>query len=167
MANVVYLLSSLPSLSFGHSPPISMKNFLSEAKLQLSAHDYIKVSDIDLNDMASNKFGKLKSLVAAMELLKADQLEMRHARLNDRTAAIKTLPVSIADENPLEREKSMMRWQWDQLSELDSSTQFYLSEVFAYKLKLQILLRLDSFNEEKGSKLLGKLVNPPELMEDL
>lgn len=167
MANVVYLLSSLPSLTFGQSPPVSLEHFLSEAREQLPAPVFEQLHELDLKDVSRTGAGKLKSFPAAMDLLQADVLEMRQAWQHERSATLSHIPRSVAEKNPLDREKSIMKWQWEQLSELDSGAQFTLTEVFVYKLKLQILHRLASFNAEKGLELLESLVNPPDIMEDL
>jgi hypothetical protein len=47
MANMIYLLSSLPSLSFDQHPSITMEEFLSDAKAQLGSGRFQKLESLD------------------------------------------------------------------------------------------------------------------------
>jgi DNA-directed RNA polymerase specialized sigma subunit len=162
MSNVVYLISSLPSLTFGQLPPISLDNFHSEAKEQLSPKIYDKLQELDLNNKIDAKIEKLKNFAEVIEQLKADVFEIRNAKNNDRSPAVATLPKTVLEQNPLEREKSIMKWQWEELNNINTGEIFTVTEVFVYKLKLQILHRLNSFNAEKGLEILESVVNPPK-----
>jgi hypothetical protein len=165
MSNVVYLISSLPSLTFGQLPPISLDNFHSEAKEQLPSKIYNKLLGLDLNNKIDVKIEKLKKFAEVIEQLKFDIFEIRNAKKSDRSPAVVMLPKTVLEQNPLEREKSIMKWQWEELSNLNTGEIFTVTEVFVYKLKLQILLRLNSFNAEKGIEILESIVNPPQKKE--
>lgn len=166
MANVVYLISSLPSLTFGQSPPVTLESFHSEAKAQLSSKNYEKLHQLDLKDISKTDPGQLKHFVEANGQLHADAMEIRNAGNNERSAAISTLPRQVLEQNPLEREKSMMKWQWEQLTQIDSGETFTFTEVLVYKLKLQILHRLDSFSKPKGLEILESVVAPAKNREE-
>lgn len=166
MSNVVYLISSLPSLTFGQSPPSSLDSFHNEAKEQLSSKNFIKLQELDLQDIYESETGKLKKFTEVIEQLKTDVLEIRNAKNNERSPSIETLPKTVLEQNPLEREKSIMEWQWEQLSDIDTGEMFTITEVFVYKLKLQILHRLNSFSTVKGLEILEQVVNPPIKTKD-
>lgn len=166
MSNLVYLITSLPSLTFGQSPPISMDGFYNDAKEQLSSRNFNKLQEIDLQNIIEGDRFNLKKFVDQLESLKEDLLEIRNAKKNDRTPAITSIPKTILDQNPLEREKSIMKWQWEQLTDIDAGEVFTITELFVYKLKLQILHRLNSFNATKGLEILESIVNPPKKMEE-
>jgi hypothetical protein len=53
-----------------------------------------------------------------------------------------------------------MQWQWEELDSIVSGKAFTLTEIMVYKLKLQILWRLDSFNSDKGAQVLASVVDP-------
>jgi len=159
-------MSSLPSLAFGQSPPVSLDSFHSEAKEQLSSKDFKKLKELDLQNLTGAETGKLEKFAEAIKQIKADMLEIRNAKTTGRSPDVTTLPKTVLDQNPLEREKSIMKWQWDHLTNIDSVEIFTTTEVFVYKLKLQILHRLNSFSAEKGWKLLESVVNPPKNMEE-
>lgn len=165
MSNVVYLICSLPSLTYQQPPPISLDNFLSEAKEQLSSKQFEKLQSLDLKNITYAATGKLKTFVEEVQQLKADVLEIRNAKTNKRSPVVTTLPKNVLEENPLERQKSILKWQWEQLTNIDSTESFTFTQVLVYKLKLQILHRLNSFSAEKGSKILESVVNPPKKME--
>lgn len=168
MSNVVYLISSLPSLSFGHPAPVSLDEFMQDAGYQLSESEYKKLETLDiqhLNQLASD--GKLKSLIELFEELELDKLEIRRAARESRTPAVFTIPTRVVEKNPLKLENYLMKALWDELDAIDSKEQFTLTEVFVYKLKLQILERLDSFNTEKGLGILDRVVYPSQEQMDV
>jgi hypothetical protein len=163
---VVYLISSLPSLTFGQSPPVSLDCFHNEAKEQLSLKNFNKLLKLDLKNINDAESGKLKKFAEVNEQIATDVLEIRNAKKSERSAAIETLPEYVLEQNPLEREKSIMKWQWEYLNNIDTVETFTVTEVFVYKLKLQILHRLSSFSAVKGMKILESVVNPPKKKED-
>jgi len=165
MSNVVYLISSLPSLAFGQSPPISLESFHSEAKEQLSADKFDKLQMMDLKDLSKNESGKMKSFVDLIEQMHNDMIEIRNAKKSKSQPIVSVLPKSILEQNPLEREKSIMKWQWEHLTSIDFGETFSFTEVLVYKIKLQILHRLDSFEAKKGLEILEAIVEPSNNME--
>jgi len=162
---VVYLISSLPSLTFGQLPPISLDTFHSEAKEQLSSKNFRKLQKLDLKSKNDTDASELKRFFEVLGQLHADLIEIRKAKINERSPAIQTLPKLVIEQNPLEREKSIMKWQWEQLTDIDSGETFTFTELLVYKLKLQILHRLNSFIAEKGLKILKSVVDPSENTE--
>lgn len=167
MLNEVYLMTSLPSLSFGQSPPITLEEFMSTAKSQLSAKSYKILEQVSIQYMESNgKKGKLKRVTALRDDLQQDLSEIRKARTQNRRPRLEQLPGSVLEANPLNREKQIMQWQWEKLDAIESGKSFTLDEVIVYKLKLQLLWRLHSFNAEQGAQVLASVVNPAERKGD-
>lgn len=166
MSNVVYLISSLPSLTFGQSPPISLDDFHSEAKEQLSSKNFKKLRALDLKNISDTGPGALKKFIEVIKQLQTDLTEIRNAKTNERSPVVTTLPKAVIEQNPLERQKSIMKWQWEQLTNIDSGETFTFTEALVYKLKLQILHRLHSFNAEKGKEILESVVEPSKNMEE-
>jgi hypothetical protein len=162
MSNVVYLISSLPTLTFGQSPPISIDNFHSEAEDQLSSKNFKTLRELDLKNNDEAEPGKLKTFVEFNGQIKADLLEIRNAREAERNPIVTTLSKKVLEQNPLEREKSIMKRQWEELTNIDAIESFTFTEVLVYKLKLQILQRLNSFSAEKGLEIFESIVEPPK-----
>ena len=63
------------------------------------------------------------------------------------------------------REEQIMQWQWEELDTIEAGKTFTFTEVVVYKLKLQIIIRLHSFDKEKGAQVLSSVVNPSKNME--
>lgn len=162
---MVYLISSLPSLTFGQSPPISLENFHSDAKEQLSAENYDKLQMMDLIEISKIESGKLKSFIELIEQMHNDMIEIRNAKKTKCHLTVSALPNNMLEQNPLEREKSIMKWQWEHLTSIDFGETFSFTEVLVYKLKLQILHRLDSFSAKRGLEILESIVEPSKNME--
>lgn len=162
---MVYLMTSLPSLTFGQVPPISMDEFNEDAKSQLSARHFKSVKSVDIQKMDAVK-GGIKSVVALVNNVKHDLNEVRNAKVQNRQPGLDVLPKAVLKGNPLQREEQIMKWQWEELDTIETGKTFTLTEVMVYKLKLQILLRLHSFDKSKGAEVLAAVVNPSKNEED-
>lgn len=167
MSNLVYLVSSLPSLSFGQTPPMSLESFESEAKEQLTSAEFDALCKLDLKNLGETDSSNLKQFRELIMQLNADILEVRNAKVSHRAADIHTLSKVVFEQNPLEREMSIMKWQWEQLTNIDFGETFSFTVVLVYKLKLRILHRINSFNADKGMEILESIVKPPKKMEEM
>ena len=163
MSNMVYLMTSLPSLTFGQVPPISMDEFKDDAKKQLSKRHYKVLESVDIQKLKTNS-GK-KNIALLLKEVQKDLSEAREAKAENRQAKLGRLPKNVFVGNPLEREKKIMQWQWDELTDIEAGKTFSLTEVLVYKLKLQILDRMNSFDDEKGTQVIESVVNPAKNKE--
>ncbi|TKG92856.1 DUF2764 family protein [Puteibacter caeruleilacunae] len=166
MSNVVYLMCSLPSLTFDKVPPISLDEFNSDAKSQLSSRHFRLLELVELGKINSEKKAGLKSIAEMLADVQQDISEIRSAKAQNRQPQMAKLPKSLSALNPLEREKLILQWQWEELDSIESGKTFTLTEVMVYKLKLQILNRLHSFDEKKGAQILASVVNPSKKEKD-
>jgi hypothetical protein len=166
MLNEVYLMSSLPSLSFGQAPPISLEEFSDMARSELSARSFKSLDRVSMRDEEGmGRKIKLKGLHRMHKGLLKDMAEIRNSRMEKRPARLNLLPGTVLEANPLDREMEIIHWQWDYLDALVASKSFTLSEVIVYKLKLQLLFRMHSFNKERGVQVLDSVVNPQKKKE--
>jgi hypothetical protein len=156
---MVYLLCSLPSLTFGQAPPLSFEEFYSDSKKQLSSKHFKMLEEADTQKIDPGAKGKLQRIFGLNTRLQNDLEEIRDAKTEKRHPNLAHLPKSVTGSNPLEREKQIMQWQWEQLEAIESGSTFAFINVLVYKLKLQILIRMDSFNREQGAKVLASVVN--------
>lgn len=159
MSNMVYLMTSLPSLTFGQVPPISIEEFKQDASKQLSGRHYRALEAVDIQ-LLEAKQGGVKSITSLLDDVQNDLLEVRNTKAYNRQPKLNRIPKNVIAGNPLEREQNMMKWQWEELDSIEAGKTFTLTEVLVYKLKLQILIRLHSFNEAKGAEVLASVVNP-------
>lgn len=164
MSNMVYLMTSLPSLTFGQAPPISIDEFSHDAKNQLSARHYKMVESVNIQKL-DTKDTRSKTIAALINDVQHDISEFRNAKTQKRQPKFNRMPVTVITGNPLEREKQIMKWQWEELDNIEAGKTFTLTEVMVYKLKLQIVSRLHSFNKTKGAQILESVVNPSKNRE--
>lgn len=161
---MVYLMTSLPSLSLGQVPPITIDEFNDDAKRQLSARHFKALQSVDIQNL--NTEVGIKSISSFIKSIKEDLSEAREAKEQSRQVKIERMPNSVLLGNPLEREMNIMQWQWEELQDIEAGKTFTLTEVLVYKLKLQLVERLYSFDENKGAEVLASVVNPEKNMED-
>ena len=164
MSNLVYLMTSLPSLTFGQVPPISIDEFNRDAKNQLSARHFNRLQSVDIQQMDVAK-GGLKNVTLLLNDVQQDLSEIRHAKAQKRQPKLERIPKTVITGNPLVREEQIMQWQWEELDTIEAGKTFTFTEVVVYKLKLQIISRLHSFDKEKGAQVLSSVVNPSKNME--
>lgn len=160
MSNMVYLITSLPSLSLKEEPPITMDEFYGDAKKQLSSRDFKILESVDIRNF-DHTIG-IKSISSLLESTRNDLSAFREARAQNRAARPQQMPESVFQGNPLEREVHIMQWQWQQLQDIESANTFNLTEVLVYKLKLQLVSRMHSFSREKGAEVLASVIDPDE-----
>ena len=164
MSNMVYLLCSLPSLTFGQEPPVSFDEFHRDSQEQLSSKHFKILKEADLRGINSAAKGKLKNISVLNDKLQRDLMEIRNTKAEKRHPNLAYLPKAVSELNPLEREKQILQWQWKELDDMEAGSTFSLINVLVYKLKLQILIRMNSFNQEQGSKVLASIINGEQRM---
>tara|TARA_R110001583_G_scaffold8896_1_gene41933 strand:- start:18327 stop:18764 length:438 start_codon:yes stop_codon:yes gene_type:complete len=136
-----------------------MDEFLQDARKQLSQRSFKKLETVDIQNIITGR-GELKGFMTLFESFHGDLSKIRKAKVQNLNPNLTTLPKHILGKNPLEREQLIMQWQWEELSSFETGKTFTPTEVFIYKLKLQILCRLQSFNVNRGSQVLQAIVNP-------
>jgi len=162
MLSGVYLISSLPSLSFAQAPPITMEEFMDEARSQLSRRQFKKLekAGIRLEEEEEKGSSRSRGITAMLKALQEDIIHIREARSQKKQPRPEVLPKQALTGNPQQREEAIMRWQWEELTEMERGKEFTLKDVIIYKLRLELLLRMASFTKERGSKVLEKVVSP-------
>lgn len=164
MSNMVYLMTSLPLLSLGQVPPITIDEFNDDAKRQLSSRHFKALQAVDIQKLNA-KVGA-KSVSSLIKNIQEDLTEVREAKVHNRQARTARMPNSVLRGNPMEREMNIMQWQWEELQDIEVGKTFTLTEVLVYKLKLQLVERLYSFDENNGAEVLASVVNPWKNKED-
>lgn len=160
MSNMVYFLCSLPSLTLGEKPPISLDEFHGDAKEQLSSRQFELLKRLDIRGANADALGGLKSIAALLSEFQRDLSEIRKAKAESRQPNLFKLPKKVTEANPLEREQQIMRYQWEALDSIEFIEAFTLTKAAVYKLKLEIVIRQDSFDASLGRQILASVVNP-------
>ena len=166
MLSKVYLMCSLPALNFGQIPPISLEEFTEMARNALSTGSFKILEQVNMqNTESDDRKVRMKNVDNILKGALKDIAEIRNSRRKRRQAKPAFLPGSVLEANPLDREIQIMQWEWDSLDALVFGKNFSLAEVVVYKLKLQLLFRMQSFTEERGKRVMASVVTPSEKEE--
>jgi len=125
-------------------------NFFKEITLDQLHKDNLVNSDLPL------LAGFSRYVAGLRDELKILRIARREA---DDPIAIERLPSPIKTGNPLEEEIRILELQWDRIEALSSMHFSNFSALVAYKLKLMLLLRLWSFDQNKGYEIFVKTTN--------
>lgn len=178
-----YVMSSLPNLSFQKTDELrqrvlgileqyagSAAEKLSptrmldgEAQKFLPAAQFAVFQKMSLRNIHEPEFREGPSQVVSDFSTFAFKLkkELKQWRIlqkeNDKRAVENELIKLIGEGTPLEREMRILSYQWDAVEEFSVGHFADAEALFAYKIKLMILLRWWSFDPEKGFKKFLKM----------
>lgn len=180
-----YLISSLPYLPFQQSKEVRDKVsttfrkyagaaeadkdlinlFESEVIKFLSPAAFELIKGIDLKTIHHRPFRENKNRTVAafakyryhlkLALLKQ---RMDPQQFRKKWSALSVPPLALTEGTPLEKEIQLMQLQWKKLEELATGHHFDLDALIIYKLKLMILDRWWTFDEEKGFRHFNQVI---------
>ncbi len=150
-----YLCASLPMLKFGEPPFLDLAGLTESCRSQLSAADFAVFSRTELEptpvelppaSLAARYRDWETALRNRLVRRRAQQLGLTAEKfLREEPECFPDLELVIqnlgAQENPLERERTLNLARWRQLEQLSALHDFDLDAVLAYKLKLELLTR--------------------------
>ena len=173
-----YLISSLPGISLGNKPALSMDEFLANCQALLTEQDWTALQSLmDINNPPStNNF--VNNWAARETQLRNAAARLRAARRNkDAVDFIRNhsgFDLSIENKveeafnqpNPLEREKAIDLIRWTFLDELAGTDPFSTNVLMAYALKLKIAERWAAMNQDQGQEKIEKAIERTEEKEE-
>lgn len=158
MSKQYYLLSSLPELKLGDRPYFEESDFLEECRKWLSGKEMASLMKAKLGNVRIST--KELPVVARWKQfdkdLRAELKELRRARKGKdkkRSGSLKGASSVFEKETPLEKERAFERLRWEMLSGMELEYFFDVSRLAIYYIKLQIALRMNVFDKEKGEKI--------------
>jgi len=177
--NLEYLMSSLPDLSFGNTETLQHQvsnlfkkyHLASEASNNLAPlldaeaekfltnaqFDYfkrIRLSAIHKEHFHKSSYAVIAEFSMFMYRLKQELKIFRSNRqLEDGPSQTHFDILPDLNANPLKAEEQLLKIQWDKLEGLSMGHYSDVSALLIYKLKLEVLLRWWSFNEDIGFKI--------------
>jgi hypothetical protein len=159
MDKYYYLIAQLPLLKFGEQTYLDKNVFLEEAKKWLSEEEFVKLKEADIDDLEEKGQTPFAKGYKEFELdLRESLAAYRESKKNKQEyQARPVLEKNILEGNPLEVEKKLFLYRWQQVDDLSQGNNFNLEAVIAYFVKLQILEKVLSFNKEKGTKAFDAL----------
>lgn len=164
MASYYYLISSLPTLKTDGGMPFGYDTFLDMCSSSVSKKTYQLLAELDtvngrgplLKEWAQVYGGMLKELNYQRKLRLGKQARQPEDRPSGAAAAVSA---ALAAKNPLEAERVLLAYEFEQLDEL--VTQHYFDDyvLFGYAIKLKLMERLCSFDHEEGKTEFGNLLD--------
>ena len=175
MANYyIYLMSSLPSLSFSAKPPFSFDHFLKACEGLVSDEDMSLIRSVGNPEFncAKVKNATLKKLVTFETMLRNELVKIRSSRKKIDPAkylreeecpeSVYTAHIAInayRKSSLLEAEKALDHDRWARLEELAIGRYFDIDILIIYAHKLLILEKWDKIRSAQTHKMLEEVLN--------
>lgn len=164
MASYYYLIASLPELNSDGEMPLSYQDFLELCRKQVNSRTYQLLEELTLSSAEgplvkewAAVYGALTKEVNYQRSMKLGKAYPVPAEKDFATSQVAASALSAP--NPLEAEKIMLAFEFEQLDSLTRTHFFDDYVLFAYAIKLKLLERQNSFQHDKGEKEFRRLIN--------
>ncbi len=162
MASYYYLISSLPDLKTDGEMPFSYDEFLSMCQSNVSESKYEYLKNLTL----SSEEGPLlkewsvfyKNLMSELNYQRSMNLGRAYLASYDKDSVVaQVVGTVLAAKNPLEAEKILLDYEFENLDSLVGLHTFDDVYLFGYAIKLKLLERQSCFVQAKGKKEFKRL----------
>lgn len=165
----VYLVSSLPSLSFGMKPPVTFGGFLRSCEGLIPEADLGVVRSMGASyaNCSANGNATIKSWAAFETMLRNELVKIRaqrkkadpskYLRADGCPDSSYTAHIAInafRKTSPLESERALDLDRWKRLDELSAGHYFDLDTIVIYAVKLMILEKWHRITSADGREVL-------------
>ena len=164
MAAYYYLVSSLPELRSDGEMPLSYQEFLDLCVSTVSEDKYRLLRDLTLSSTDgplikewNRVYGSLTKELNYQRSMKLGKTYPAPANKDFMTAQV--VSSALAAKNPLEAEKIMLDYEFQQLDELVGLHMFDDYVLFGYAVKLKLLERQGCFDHDKGASEFRQLLS--------
>ena len=162
MASYYYLISSLPDLRTDGDMPFSYEEFLGMCQSNVSESKYEFLSNLTLS---SDEGPLLKdwavfynNLMSELNSQRSMNLGRAYLKSYDKDSVLtQVIGTVLAAKNPLEAEKILLDYEFENLDSLVGLHTFDDVYLFGYAVKLKLLERQNCFVQEKGKKEFKRL----------
>jgi len=169
-----FFAASLPRLSLAEGLPFDVEDFVELCDENLSPKDAEVVRALingvdDQTSNVENSFLKqwndseieLRNTIVKHRatLRKCDPEKFLKEQDGSDYAVVKAVNDAYSKPNPLEREKSLDNFRWEQLDNFGGTDFFDSKSIFAYALQLKIVERWSKLDTEEGSERVQKIVS--------
>ena len=162
MASYYYLISSLPDLRTDGEMPFSYEEFLGMCQSNVSESKYEFLSNLTLS---SDEGPLLKdwavfynNLMSELNAQRSANLGRAYLKSYDKDSVLsQVVGTELAAKNPLEAEKILLDYEFENLDSLVGLHTFDDVYLFGYAVKLKLLERQNCFIQEKGKKEFKRL----------
>ena len=167
MSSYPYFISTLPSLAFGETPPMSSSEFIENSRAWISDADWQALKSAAYHENpAKNPVEKqwenwevtLRNALAAARAAKLgkDQAPYLNKSGSADSQMRSAVQEAVKAENQQKAEETIDKLKWAFLDELSATHSFDFNVALSYLLKLKILERWDALDEETGKEKLNK-----------
>ncbi len=169
-----FFAASLPRLSFSEGLPFDVEDFVELCEENLSPKDaevvraLISGVESDTSNI-NNSFLKqwndseteLRNTIVKhrANVRKCDPDQFLREQDDSDYSVVKAVNDAYSKPNPLEREKTLDNFRWEQLDHFGGTDFFDSNAIFAYALQLKILERWSKLDTEEGSERVQKIVS--------
>lgn len=162
MASYYYLISSLPDLRTDGDMPFSYEEFLGMCQSNVNESKYEFLSNLTLS---SDEGPLLKdwavfynNLMSELNYQRSMNLGRAYLKSYDKDSVLtQVIGTVLAAKNPLEAEKILLDYEFENLDSLVGLHTFDDVYLFGYAVKLKLLERQNCFVQEKGKKEFKRL----------
>ena len=157
MASYYYLISSLPDLRTDGDMPFSYEEFLNMCQSNVSESKYELLSKLTLS---SDEGPLLKdwalfynNLMSELNYQRSQKLGKQYDGPEERDLQTSNVAAAaISAKNPLEAEKILLAYEFENLDSLVGMHMFDKYVLFGYAIKLKLLERQGCFEHERGKE---------------
>ena len=155
MASYYYLIASLPELRADGEMPITYDEFLACCQSNVSEKDYELLKDLTLSSKEGPLISEWAKFYGTLNRELAYQRSMNLGRnytaaYDKDGAAAQVVAAALSAKNPLEAERILLEYEFENLDSLLGLHMFDGWELFGYAVKLKLLERQSSFEKDKG-----------------
>ncbi len=155
MASYYYLIASLPELRTDGDMPITYDEFLSYCQSNVSDEDYEILKNLTLDSTDGPLVKEWAEfygmLTKELNYQRSLNLGKSYSAAYDKDGIISQVVSSaLAAKNPLDAERILLEYEFDNLDSLVGLHMFDDHVLYGYAIKLKLLERLTSFEQDKG-----------------
>ena len=155
MASYYYLIASLPELRTDGDMPITYEDFLTLCQGNVSESDFELLKNLTLNSKEGplvTEWAKFyEMLTKELNYQRSMNLGKTYSSAYDKDGIIAQAASSaLSAKNPLEAEKILLEYEFENLDSLVGLHMFDAHVLFGYAIKLKLMERLTSFEQDKG-----------------
>ena len=155
MASYYYLIASLPELRTDGDMPLTYDEFLSLCQSNVSDADYEILKNLTLDSKEGplvNEWATFYGMLTKeLNYQRSLNLGKSYSSAYDKDGIISQVAASaLSAKNPLEAERILLDYEFENLDNLVGLHMFDDHVLFGYAIKLKLLERLNSFEQDKG-----------------
>ena len=155
MASYHYLIASLPELRSDGDMPLTYEEFLNLCQSNVSDETYKRLEELTLDSTEGPLVKEWADfygmLTKELNYQRSLNLGRSYSSAYDKDGFISQVVASaLAAKNPLEAERVLLEYEFENLDSLVGLHMFDDHVLFGYAIKLKLLERLTSFEQDKG-----------------